>query len=70
VKGWWEFTADSVSLSVGSTTTTIATSINAILDTGTTAAILAPSTYVNAINSILGATFNPTIGWVRESERR
>jgi hypothetical protein len=67
VKGYWEFTADSVSLSVGSTTTTIATSINAILDTGTTAAILAPSTYVNAINSILQATYDSTLGWIRKS---
>ncbi|CAF3956438.1 unnamed protein product, partial [Adineta steineri] len=30
VKGYWEFAADSVSLTIGSTTTTIATSINAI----------------------------------------
>ncbi|CAF4423067.1 unnamed protein product, partial [Rotaria magnacalcarata] len=45
VEGYWEFVADSVSLSIGSTTTTIATSINAILDTGTTDAILGPSAY-------------------------
>ncbi|CAF0999483.1 unnamed protein product [Adineta ricciae] len=63
IKGYWEFVADSVSLTVGSTTTTVATSINAILDTGTTVAIAAPPTYVNAIYSALGATYNSSIGW-------
>ncbi|CAF3368339.1 unnamed protein product [Rotaria socialis] len=63
VEGYWEFVADSVSLSIGSTTTTIATSISAILDTGTTDAILGPSAYVNAINSMLEATYDPTIGY-------
>ncbi|CAF1662642.1 unnamed protein product [Adineta ricciae] len=63
VKGFWEFVADSIGVTVGSTTTTIASAINAILDTGTTAAILGPAIYVNAINSILGATWNSTFGW-------
>ncbi|CAF1184708.1 unnamed protein product [Adineta steineri] len=62
VKGYWEFAADSVSLTIGSTTTTIATSINAILDTGTTLAILGPTAYVNTINTILGATFDSASG--------
>ncbi|CAF3491690.1 unnamed protein product [Adineta steineri] len=62
VKGYWEFAADSVSLTIGSTTTTIATSINAILDTGTTLAILGPTAYVNTINTILGATFDSATG--------
>jgi hypothetical protein len=64
VKGYWEFTADRLDLITGSTSTNIATSINAILDTGTTAAIAAPSYYANIIFSILGATPGP--GWVRE----
>ncbi|CAF1071963.1 unnamed protein product [Adineta steineri] len=62
VKGYWEFVADSVRLTIGSTTTTIATSINAILDTGTTHAIIGPSTYVNTINTILGATYDNATG--------
>ncbi|UJR17984.1 hypothetical protein I4U23_004885 [Adineta vaga] len=67
LKGFWELVADSVSLTIESTTTTttttIVTSINAILDTGTTAAILGPSNYINTINSILDATFNSSLGW-------
>jgi saccharopepsin len=66
VKGYWEFTADSVNLITGSTSTNIATSINAILDTGTTVAIAAPTYYANLIFSILGATQDPTTGLVRE----
>ena len=69
VKGYWEFVADSISLTVGSTTTTVATSINAILDTVTTVAIAAPPSYTNAIYSALGATYNSSIGWVNKSER-
>ncbi len=66
VQGYWEFVANSVGLTVGSTTTVIATSINAILDTGTTVAITAPATYANTINTILGATYDSTTGLVRK----
>ncbi|CAF5036253.1 unnamed protein product, partial [Rotaria magnacalcarata] len=58
VEGYWEFVADSVSLSIGSTTTTIATSINAILDTGTTDAILAA--FPNITVTISGVPFTLT----------
>ncbi|CAF0788764.1 unnamed protein product [Adineta steineri] len=63
VPGFWEFVADRVSLTTGSTTNIIAKSINAILDTGTTAAIVAPTTYFNMINTLLGATYDPNTGW-------
>ncbi len=66
VEGYWEFNVSSISLTIGSTTTDIATSINAILDTGTTAALVAPSFYANQINNILGATPVSTSNWVRE----
>ncbi len=65
VPGYWEFVADSVALITGSTTTTIATSINAMLDTGTTVALVGPTAYVNEIYAILGATYDPTSGLVR-----
>jgi len=65
VPRFWEFVADSVVLKIGSTTTTIATSINAILDTGTTVALVGPTAYVNQIYTILGATYDPTSGLVR-----
>ena len=64
VKGYWEFVANSVVLTVGSTKTTIATSINAILDTGTTVALVAPTVYANQIYSIIGGTHDPTTGLV------
>ena len=67
VKGYWEFMADSISLSFGSSITTIATSINAILDTGTTLAILGPSVYVNKINTMLGATYDTVTGLVSKN---
>jgi cathepsin D len=66
VQGYWEFVANSVGLTVGSTTTVIATSINAILDTGTTVAIVAPSTYANMIHNIIGGTYDSTSGLVRK----
>jgi hypothetical protein len=66
VKGYWEFVAGSVVLTIGSTKTTIATSINAILDTGTTAAMVVPSYYAYEINLIIGGTYDPTSGFVRE----
>jgi len=69
VPGYWEFVADSVVLTIGSTTTTIATSINAILDTGTTVAISGPTAAVNQIYTILGATLDPTTGLVRQRSK-
>ncbi|CAF4811521.1 unnamed protein product [Rotaria socialis] len=62
-KCYWEFIADSVTLTIGSTTTTIATSINAMLDTGTTLGMIASSAYANEIYSMIGATYNAAIGW-------
>ncbi len=59
LKGYWEFVADSVVLTVGSTETTIATPINAILDTGTTVAMDIPAYYADQINSIIGGTYDP-----------
>ncbi len=64
VKGYWEFIVNSVTLTIGSSTTTIATSINAILDTGTTVAIVGPPTYINQINTMLNAIYDPTSGLV------
>ncbi len=69
VQGYWEFVADSVGLTVGSTTTVIATSISAILDTGTTVAIAAPSTYANMIYGIIGGTYDSSSGLVRKIYR-
>jgi hypothetical protein len=66
VNRYWEFVADSVVFTIGSTKTTIATSINAILDTGTTVAMTFPTSYANQISSIIGGTHDPTSGLVRE----
>ncbi|CAF1642507.1 unnamed protein product, partial [Didymodactylos carnosus] len=60
LKGYWEFAMDSVSLSFSSATiTTIATSVSAILDTGTTM-IVVPTTYANAINTLVGGAYDTT----------
>jgi hypothetical protein len=67
VKGYWEFVANSVVLTTGSTTTTIATSISAILDSGTTVAMVAPTVYVNKMMSIIGGTLDPTSGLVSKT---
>jgi hypothetical protein len=42
----------------------IANSISAILDTGTTAAMVVPTTYFNIINILLEATHDSNTGWV------
>lgn len=52
-------------MTIGSTTTIIAYSFNAMLDTGTTAGISGPAVYINEINSILNATYDSSTGWVR-----
>ncbi|CAF4114344.1 unnamed protein product [Adineta steineri] len=58
----WQFIADSISLSVGSNTTTIATSFSAALDSGTSLAFIGPVAYVNNILEMLEAVFDPTMG--------
>ncbi|CAF1347911.1 unnamed protein product [Adineta steineri] len=63
VQGYWEFIVDNVKLSTGSTTNVIANSISAVLDTGSTAAIAVPTTYLNTINTLLGATYDSNTGW-------
>ncbi|CAF1535585.1 unnamed protein product [Adineta ricciae] len=63
VQGYWEFIADNIKLSIGSTTNTIATSIRAILDTGTTSAMAIPSAYLNTINALIGATYDSKTKW-------
>jgi saccharopepsin len=64
VPGYWEFVADNIKLSTRSTTNMIANSISAILDTGTTAAMVVPTTYFNIINILLEATHDSNTGWV------
>jgi hypothetical protein len=59
---YWEFVANNVVLTIGSTQTTIATSINAILDAGTSVAMVVPTVYANQINSIIGGTYDSTSG--------
>ncbi|CAF1361268.1 unnamed protein product [Adineta steineri] len=63
VQGYWEFIVDNVKLSTGSTTNVIANSISAVLDTGSTAAIAVPTTYLNMINTLIGATYDSNTGW-------
>ncbi|CAF1497146.1 unnamed protein product [Adineta steineri] len=58
----WQFIADSISLSVGSNTTTIATSFRAAFDTGYSIAFVGPVVYVNTIYEMLEAVFDPTFG--------
>ncbi|CAF4100555.1 unnamed protein product [Adineta steineri] len=58
----WQFIADSIGLSVGSNTTTIATSFRAAFDSGTSLAFIGPVAYVNNILEMLEAVFDPTMG--------
>lgn len=65
VQGYWEFIGDNVKLTTGSTTNIITTSITAMLDTGTTVAMVVPTTYFNTITTLIGGTYNSSTGWVR-----
>ncbi|CAF1412807.1 unnamed protein product [Adineta steineri] len=62
VQRYWQFIADSITLSVGSKSTTIATSFTAGFGTGNAVAFVGPVVYVNNIYEILEAVFDPTIG--------
>lgn len=65
-KGYWRFTVDNISTTIGSSTTIIASSFNAVFDTGATYAIVGPTAYINQIFTTLDAKYDPTTRWVRQ----
>jgi len=61
-QGYWEFKMTSVSVS--SSSTALVSSINAILDTGTTL-IVVPTATAKTINTKLGATYDSSSGYYK-----